>query len=82
MMHPLIDLNFRPYTSLLKSGYTVNIELGDLAQHKQVWQDQVWRVTVTTPSAAVEWKVFRGSKCRVEAIKWLKTITAGVIDSI
>jgi len=81
-MHPLIDQNFRPHTSLLKSGYTVNIELGDLAQHKQVWHDQVWRVTVTMPGGAIEWTVFRGSKCRVETIKWLKTITAGVIDSI
>lgn len=78
----LTEQNFRPSTSLLESGYTVQVELGDLVQDKQVWHDQAMRVTVTLPGGGVEWKIFRGSKSRTQAGEWLEGLTSGAIRSI
>lgn len=78
----LTEQNFRPYTSLLESGYTIQIELGDLVQDKQVWHDQAMRLTVTMPSGSTEWKVFRGSRSRIEAGRWLDRLTSGAVKGI
>jgi len=78
----LNEQNFRPSTSLLESGYTVQVELGDLVQDKQVWHDQALRVTVTLPGGGVEWKIFRGSKSRIQAGEWLGGLTSGAIRSL
>ncbi len=82
MKHPLVDQNFRPYTSLLNAGYTVQVEIGDLVQDKQVWSEQVLRVTVTLPDGNVEWKIFRGVKARAQANEWLNKTTGGLIKTI
>lgn len=82
MQHPLVEKNFRPLTSLLNSGYTASVEIGDLVQDKQVWPEQVLRVTVTLPDGDVKWKLFRGSKSRSQANHWLDEITAGAIQAI
>lgn len=78
----LAEQNFRPFTSLLESGYTVQVELGDLIQDKQVWHDQAMRVTISLPGGGVEWKIFRGSKSRQQAAEWLRNMTSGAIQSI
>ena len=78
----LTEQNFRPSTSLLESGYTVQVELGDLVQDNQVWHDQALRVTITLPGGGVEWKIFRGSKARLQAGNWLNQITSGAIRAI
>lgn len=75
----LTEQNFRPFTSLLESGYTVQIELGDLVQDKQVWHDQAMRVTVSVPGGDVQWKIFRGAKSRTLACEWLEGMTSGAI---
>jgi len=82
MQHPLVEQNFRPFTSLLDSGYTVLVEIGDLVQDKQVWPEQVLRVTVTLPDGDIKWKIFRGVKSRSQANQWLGEITAGAIRAI
>lgn len=78
----LTEQNFRPFTSLLESGYTVQVELGDLVQDKQVWHDQAMRVTISSPSGEVQWKIFRGSKSRLQAGEWLNGVTSGAIRAI
>lgn len=78
----LSEQNFRPFTSLLESGYTVQVELGDLVQDKQVWHDQAMRVTVSSPGGEVQWKIFRGSKSRLQAGEWLDGVTSGAIRAI
>lgn len=78
----LTEQNFRPFTSLLKSGYTVQVELGDLIQDKQVWHDQAMRVTISSPGGEVQWKIFRGAKSRLQAAEWIRDMTSGVIQSI
>lgn len=81
MRHPLTEQNFRPLTSLLESGFSVSVEIGDLIQDKQVWHDQAMRVTVVK-NGDTQWKMFRGYKCRLEAGKWLTLTTSGAINSI
>lgn len=78
----LSERNFRPFTSLLESGYSCMVEIGDLAQDDKLWHDQAMRVTVVLPTGDVEWQIFRGSKSRSLAAKWLESITAGAIKNI
>jgi hypothetical protein len=78
----LTEQNFRPFTNLLESGYTIQVELGDLVQDKQVWHDQAMRITVTLLDGTLEWKVFRGSRSRTEAGKWLDGMTSGAVSRI
>jgi len=78
----LAEQNFRPFTSLLESGYTVQVELGDLIQDKQVWHDQAMRVTISLPGGEVQWKIFRGAKSRLQAAEWIRDMTSGAIQSI
>jgi hypothetical protein len=75
----LTEQNFRPLTSLLESGYTCQIELGDLVQNSSVWHDQAMRVTVVKPDGNTEFRIFRGAKSRAEAGKWLDQLTSGAI---
>lgn len=82
MQIPILEQNFRPHTSILEAGYTVSVEMGDLVQGKQVWHDQAIRVTIVNPAAETNWKMFRGSKSRVDAGKWLSEVTGGAITSI
>lgn len=82
MQHPLSEKNYKPLTSLASSGYTVSVEIGDLVQDTKVWHEQVLRVTIVVPAGDTQWQVFRGSKARVDATKWIKATTLGVIDSI
>ena len=78
----LSEQNFRPLTTLLEGGYTCQVELGDLVQNTSIWHDQAMRVTVITPSGDTEFRIFRGSKSRNEAAKWLDQLTSGAISSI
>ena len=82
MQDPISEQNFRPLASIMESGYTVSVEVGDLIQNKQVWHDQAIRVTVVDKSGDTKWDMFRGGKCRVNAGKWLNEITSGAISSI
>ena len=82
MQHPLTEKNYKPLTSLASSGYTVSVEIGDLVQDTKVWHEQVLRVTIVDLAGDIQWKVFRGSKARGEATKWIQATTAGAIDSI
>lgn len=82
MQHPISEQNFRPLTSILESGYTVSVEMGDLVQGKQVWHDQAIRVTVVDSFGETKWELFRGAKSRVNAGKWLNETTSGAISSI
>ena len=82
MQHPLTEQNFSPLTSLVASGYTASLEIGDLVQNKQVWHEQALRVTIVDPAGETKWKIFRGAKCRVEATKWLTSMTSSAINSI
>ena len=82
MQHPISEQNFRPLASIMESGYTVSVEVGDLIQNKQVWHDQAIRVTVVEKSGDTKWDMFRGSKSRINAGKWLNEITGGAISSI
>lgn len=81
MRHPITEQNFRPLTSVLESGYTVSIELGDLVQDKQVWRDQAMRVTVVSKDGETKWEVFRGSSSLKNAKKWLGDTTDGAVRS-
>lgn len=76
------DLNFRPSNTLLKDGYSVSIEIGDLEQSGTVYQDQCLRVTTVSPSGDTEWEIFRGSEAGLKAGKWLATNTNGIVTSI
>jgi len=84
----LTELNFRPSDSLLKSGYTVQVEVGDLAEQRSdktivtLWHDQAMRVTVTSPGGEVEWKIFRGADRRVDSSKWVREVTSGALWSL
>lgn len=82
MQHPISEQNFRPFASMIESGYTVLVEVGDLIQNKQVWHDQAIRVTVVDEFGDTKWDMFRGAKSRVNAGKWLNEITSGAISSI
>ncbi len=82
MRHPISEKNFRPLNSIMESGFTVSVEIGDLVQDKQVWHEQAMRVTVVDQSGNTKWEMFRGSKARVSAGKWLSEITGGAIHSI
>lgn len=82
MQHPITEKNFRPLTSMMGSGFSVSVEIGDLVQDKQVWHEQAIRVTVVDQSGETKWEIFRGSKARVNAGKWLSEITSGAIHSI
>jgi hypothetical protein len=77
----LSEQNFRPLTTLLEGGYTCQVELGDLVQNSSIWHDQAMRVTVVKPDGNTEFRIFRGSKSRVEAVKWLDQLTSGTIRS-
>lgn len=57
------------------------VEIGDLVQDGKVWRDQVMRLTVVTPAGNTEWQLFRGSKSRALAVKWLEGVTSGTIRS-
>lgn len=81
MRHPITEQNFRPLTSVLESGYTVSIELGDLVQDKQVWRDQAMRVTVVNNFGETTWEMFRGSNATLNAKKWLEKTTNGAVRS-
>ncbi len=81
MQYPLSEQNFRHHTSLLEGGYAVTIELGDLVQDKQVWRDQVLRVTVVNGSGETKWDLFRGAHSLLNAKKWLDKTTDGVVKS-
>lgn len=84
----LTELNFRPADSLFKSGYTVQVEVGDLAEQRAnktiatLWHDQVMRVTVTSPSGEVSWKIFRGADRRVDSSRWVREVTSGALWSL
>jgi len=78
----LCEQNFRPLTNLIESGYSVQVEVGDLAQNSHVWPDQVIRVTVRAPDGDVKSSLFRGSRSRIDAGKWLRDVTSDAIISV